>query len=1073
MNPATCRRHKTRDWLLAICLLGSLSTAAVAPLLRSDSPCTHDGGLHYYRVVAMKQALREGTVFTRFLPDLAFGLGFPFFNYRAALSYYVALLMHLTGMALPIALNSVYVFSIVGSAITTFLLVRDHFGARAGIVAAVAYAYAPYQFLNSLLRGNAPESAAMALMPLILWAFRRLALTGRRSWFLSSVFSLVGLFLTHNISSLLFSPFLLAYLLVLWLVYGSEGHWARVGGALVLAIALAGFFLGPALLERGYVQLHLSHSNRNNDFHYNFLTLAEILSPPRPVDTSLINPPMLIHLGLVQAILGGIGLVSGLVRWQDRERRAMMILFGAAAAAMLFLSTRASTRLWEVTPLLPFVQFPWRMVGRAILPVSVLAGAAVSCTGTVPDTQAHKGLTRRLVSLLWLLTIVTVLIMSALSATYPPQGYCPSASRPTIADLFSYEHSTELVGVDPTGSYFPTWVRLRPDSSPLEVQYETGRPVARFDESVLPEGASVVEAEYKPNRARVVVDTPISFEARFLTFYFPGWRVTRDGQPTIIRVTDPEGFLAFDVPAGRHIISIRFGETPLRLALDAVSMLALLFLVRLAIRYPRQNSGGTVPRDRHLGGSRSPVPARCFWPLLVIGVMSLLFRLLVVDRAETPFRNPSLQQESASLRVPNRMSRMYADGLQLLGFGRRPAGIPADGALRLDLYWTIYAHPSSNYLTTVHLVGPDGMRWSSEASFRPRGYADYAPTSSWREGQHALDSHEIEPLIGTPVGLYDVVLTVFDQNTLAPLSVLDPYGQPTAPSLTLGQVELRRPNQPVEPPVDERIDLVSGPFTLLTAKFDRAQAAPGDPVYLTVLWRADRGGRIDSCDDCLAVLYLAAPNGSAVSSYRLTPARVWHAGDIVRSQHRLVIPATLATDTYRWSVQQNGIARTSIASLAVMAPAHTFTAPPIRYNVAVSLGSVASLAGFDIASPVRDEEGRELIVHPSEVLTVTLVWKAEEMTASSYRVFLHLIDPQGLLVSQSDGIAAGWNRPTTGWVSGEYITDQREIAVPADIPPARGYSLVSGLYLPGGDRLLAPDGADAILLTTLVVEGTR
>jgi hypothetical protein len=63
----------------------------------------------------MRHALQDGVLFTRYLPDLAFGYGYPFFNYRAALSYYLTLVLHLAGLALPFALNIVYVLSILGS----------------------------------------------------------------------------------------------------------------------------------------------------------------------------------------------------------------------------------------------------------------------------------------------------------------------------------------------------------------------------------------------------------------------------------------------------------------------------------------------------------------------------------------------------------------------------------------------------------------------------------------------------------------------------------------------------------------------------------------------------------------------------------------------------------------------------------------------------------------------------------------------------------------------------------------------------------------------------------------------
>jgi len=1088
-----------------------LCAVAIVPLLRSQAPCTHDGALHYYRVAAMRHALQNGILFTRYLPDLAFGYGYPFFNYREPLSYYLLLGLHLTGLPLPVALNLVYVLSIVGSALAAYLLARDLFGPLAGILAAVAYAYAPYQFLDALLRANMPESVALPLLPLALWAFRRLALTGRRRWFLASVATLTALYLTHNISSLLFTPLLLAYLGLLWLVHRRGGHWVATGSALVLAFGLAAFFWGPALLEQDYAQLFMSRVTRNNDFHYNFVSLAEIFAPPAPVDTSLMNPPMRIHLGLVQAILAGVGLIVGLVRWRDRERRATLVFLALAAVAMLWMSTRASLWLWERLPLISFVQFPWRLIGRAALPIAVLASATASsdcglrtancglrianCASQNTDHATRNAqhisrftfhasrftfhasrftfhvsrFTHYALRITYYL-LISLLILSALPSTYPPHGYCPNAPRPTIRDVFAYEHRSTLVGVDPEGSYFPVWVKRRPSGSPLEEQYATGGLVTRFDESTLPAGASVVEAGYGPNRADLVVETPAPFRARYLAFYFPGWQVHIDGKVVQVAATDPDGLITFEVPAGHHAIAIRFGSTPVRTAFTILSLLALVAIFIITLRYPQiPNPQSAIPNPQSpIPNPQSAIPNP--WPLAAIALLLLIFKLAVVDRLETPFRRPTLQPDGTLPGVEHPLDQPYADGLMLIGYNQaigydqERATIPADGTLRLDLVWTAYAPPTARYQTVAHLVGLDGLRWSQPDSFRPRGYANYPPTPTWRPGRYALDSHEVEPLPGTPPGTYEVVLTAFNRATLAPLSILNEQGQPAAPSLTLGQVTLTRPRQPVTPPADGRIDLPLGDFTLLTADFDRAQAAPGDAVHATLLWRAERDGEASTCGTCTAALFLLAPGGSAASTYPVLPAAAWRAGDVLRSQHRLTLPATLGSGIYTWTI---GLAASSVrpvASLCIVAPAHVFTPPSFRQPVGVVLGNLATLTGFDLAPST----GGEPIIHPGDALTVTLIWRAEGTAASSYHVFLHLLDPEGKLVAQSDGVPSNWTRPTTGWLPGEYVVDPRTLVIP---PGARAgdYTLQAGLYIPGGRRLTASDGADAATLATIKV----
>jgi len=96
---------------------------------------------------------------------------------------------------------------------------------------------------------------------------------------------------------------------------------------------------------------------------------------------------------------------------------------------------------------------------------------------------------------------------------------------------------------------------------------------------------------------------------------------------------------------------------------------------------------------------------------------------------------------------------------------------------------------------------------------------------------------------------------------------------------------------------------------------------------------------------------------------------------------------------------------------------------------------------------------------------VRLEWRAEGTGEKSYHVFVHLVDGEGQLVRQSDGVPGVWRRPTTGWVAGEYVLDEHRLDVAG--LPAGEYSVVVGLYEPGGARLRASDGRDAIALTTV------
>lgn len=373
---------------LAIVVLLVVGLVLAAPLLQGETLCTDDGALHVYRTVALDRAIRDGLLYPRWFPDLAYGYGFPFFNYREPLGYYLVEFVHLLGASFPLALNLVLAGSLIASGLTMNLWVSDVFDRPAGFVAAIVYMAAPYTVIDALTRSNLPESIALALMPLILWAFRRLPLRGGRKTFALAVLSLSALLLTHNISSLIFVPVLLAYGISL-IAYGlspianSVSRMARgvpndtrhairdrryairdMLFAIGLALALTAFFWLPALTEGQSAQLYLTHSARGNDYHFNFAAVSEVFGPPGSSDPALLNPPLRIVLGWVQITLAVLGVLF-IKRLVMREQRVHVIITALAAVIFIVMALPVSLPLWDTLPLIRFVQFPWRWVWRA------------------------------------------------------------------------------------------------------------------------------------------------------------------------------------------------------------------------------------------------------------------------------------------------------------------------------------------------------------------------------------------------------------------------------------------------------------------------------------------------------------------------------------------------------------------------------------------------------------------------------------------------------------------------------------------------------------------------------------
>lgn len=103
-------------------------------------------------------------------------------------------------------------------------------------------------------------------------------------------------------------------------------------------------------------------------------------------------------------------------------------------------------------------------------------------------------------------------------------------------------------------------------------------------------------------------------------------------------------------------------------------------------------------------------------------------------------------------------------------------------------------------------------------------------------------------------------------------------------------------------------------------------------------------------------------------------------------------------------------------------------------------------------------------------IPVQLMWGASQQINRPYTVFIHLLDGNGRLVAQADGLPRGGQWLTTCWQPGQAFADSQVIE-PADELAAGRYTLRAGFYwLPTGERALLQDGNDSVELGTIRVE---
>ena len=815
---------------------------------------------------------------------------------------------------------------------------------------------------------------------------------------------------------------------------------------MILALGLTAFFWLPALAEGDAAQLYLTYSTRGNDYHFNFVALNDVLGGPGTSDPLLLNPPLRIILGWPQIALAVSGLIA-VRKMQTREQRAHVIAGAVLMIGLLFMALPMSVGVWDNLPLIRFVQFPWRFVGRALLPVALLSGAAVY-------TLFHSSLVTREATRRTLFVVVSLVpLIFAVPQLYP--RVCSPQPDLSIHNVFAYERNTGHIGVDPLGAYLPVTVKERPTSSPLEAQYVNGGPIRRFDRSVLPSGAQITAETYRPNFAAIDLDTPVDFRATYLTFEFPGWQVTLDDHTVPIVPSDPTGLITFDVPSGRHHIEIAFTDTPVRAAANVISVVAVLGLM-ISLVWPRQ---------RLRRGINSPATnetsAKADWLWLSVPVIFVLIKLAVIDPQLTPLRQTQLHDDQ--LAGVTQANIDFGDQMRLLGYTLTPQTAPAGETVRVDLFWRALRPMDTNYQTTVGIVDEAGEIWSPKTVERPRDYQDYPVTSAWPTGAYVVDSFDLPVLPGTPPGQYSIYAEVFTRDTLQPLpaaaSATHPSSRPFAAIIAPLDVThaVRTFNSDQLGIYNFQLDQ-SAPrdIKLLGLNVDRVDVLPGDSVLLTLFWQATQSPAQNYA------LTLELLNERSVFSETVAiggrySTTQWLTGEQIIDLIRVRVPVDLASGQYHWRGSIKDKVIFDIGELRVTAPDRTYTEPPIQHRIDQTFEGQITLLGYNGADCTMSGDD----------CAVTLAWRDEQETPTSYKVFVQLLDATSLPRAQIDARPVNGTRPTTSWLPGEVITDTYTLQLPVNLPAGK-YRLVTGLYQElNNTRLRLASGNDFVELTTL------
>lgn len=339
---------------------------------------------------------------------------------------------------------------------------------------------------------------------------------------------------------------------------------------------------------------------------------------------------------------------------------------------------------------------------------------------------------------------------------------------------------------------------------------------------------------------------------------------------------------------------------------------------------------------------------------------------------------------------------------------------------------------SHTFKVSVRLVDTNGNVWAQDD----------------REIASDLQRIGIFIPMGIPPGDYTVRLQVYHTRDGKPLRDAD----------VLSNIRIVAPASPNIAAIAHRTEInFENGIRLLG--YTTSVAKPGFPLPITFFWQATRNIEkeytvITQIQDARRKIFATTQAAPALGIY---PTTHWQVNEIVRDPQTITVRGDTPDGDYRivvTLVEPTSNARTQsriVGSLTVKGRPHYFGAPSPSNQFDARLGNVAHLIGYEIIAPQR----------------IVLYWHALTTSDTSYKVFVHLVDANGIIHAQRDQIPGAGEYPTASWVKDEYLVDVYDV----DAPPGE-YTIRLGMYepatnvrLPVFDALNQPMG-DSIELPT-------
>lgn len=536
-----------------------LTLSLLWPLLAAPL-FTHHDDVQVIRLHQMNKCFSDRQIPCRWVPDLGGLYGYPIFNYYAPLPYYFGEIIYLITSNFILSSKIMFTVSFVGSYIFMYLLGKRFFGKLGGSLSAIFYSFAPYHALDFYIRGAMGEMWGLMFFPAIFWAISKLEESPKVLNLILSSILLAALITSHNLSAMIFLPFTLVWVFLLFFIERKKKFLTYTFLSFILAICLGAFYIFPMIFEKNLVHID---STTSGYFYFteHFKGIRKLfLERSWGYGSSIREVPgaekdkLSYQIGWVHLLGWALALISIKFFWTKSKMLSAIILFCSTAISVsVFMIHPRSEFIWKSIEGLKYLQFPWRFLMIVIFFASFVSGGIF----WLKDREIGRKF--------WFLLVLLVVLLNF--SYFKPEKFI----QITDTEYLSGQNWDRVIKRS-IFDYLPIFAK----EPPAELATERYK--------VLTGDSRVFNFKEGTDWIHFRTETRTHTIIRLSQYYFPNWKIFIDGvEVKFDYKSNNLGLMTILLGIGNHEIYAKLYDTPIRSISNVITLATSVFVLLLFI----------------------------------------------------------------------------------------------------------------------------------------------------------------------------------------------------------------------------------------------------------------------------------------------------------------------------------------------------------------------------------------------------------------------------------------------------------------------------------------------------------